>query len=99
MKATSYLPPRETTIVTEGFQHRQEPRAAYNYFEPLKQYTGLFREFAEMKSSADAIVAFADQYGLLGAESVEVETISNRAKVHGSWSERHVTSGSKKSRP
>jgi hypothetical protein len=42
---------------------RQELRA----YKPLREHTGLFREFAATEPTRDGIVAFANRYGRLGA--------------------------------
>src|SRR5262249_10502563 len=37
------------------------------HYEPLKEYTGLFRTFAKVEPTKEGILAFANQFGVLGA--------------------------------
>jgi len=53
-------------------------------YRPLEERTGLFREFAKLKSTEKQILDFADRYGLLDDTSnVEVRTAFGRRQVRG----------------
>jgi hypothetical protein len=59
-------------------------------YQPLEQRTGLFREFAELELSENTVVAFANRFGMLGAEQgrseeTEFGPVPIRAETLGVW--------------
>ncbi len=74
-------PAVETTIISEGVRYRHESQTAYSYYEPFERFSGLFLEFAHLKDNAASFITFANQYGLLGVERFEVETVSKPGKA------------------
>lgn len=67
---------REATIISDGLVHVSD--LFERKYEPLKQYTGLFREFAETEANEKGVTKFANEYGLLGLPMIEVQSISRR---------------------
>jgi hypothetical protein len=56
---------REQWVLTDGLALHQP--FLMKQYSPLKMYTGLFRNFAQLPAdNRDAILAFANQYGTLG---------------------------------
>ncbi len=57
-----YLGPRHSLSSDEGARHRT--------YQPLKENTALFLEFAQTQPTKSRILAFANQYGLLGIAEI-----------------------------
>lgn len=47
---------------------RRRPRFATREYEPFREETGLFRDFADLPQTEDAIRTFAGKYGMLGPD-------------------------------
>ena len=57
-------------------EHRQG-----RVYDPMREETGLFRNFAELESSPDAILAFANRYGELGEGDWGLPLDFRRARI------------------